>query len=362
MFATFAFALALTAQQPPAQEPSPQAFDAEARVNEAVARVRSVAMKSGEVDWPVLEAELLTMAGTAADTVDMLPIYHRLLMALGDGHSFVQTSDANVEAYQARHGSTPFPKPPRTPRTSTFRSREMVEHLTYALPSGRDVQWIAVPKVFGVGQRAQDYAAHLFMATADVAPRTCGYILDVRGNTGGNIWPMLTGASALLGDKLYGGQANAKGELEPAYAELREGAAVVVQPGDGQGNVLMRASTWRSMPALAQAPVAVLLDDSTASSGEGFALAFRGRESSRLFGKPSWGASTSNNNYRLSDGVELVVTVGVMADRNGVQYPAGLSPDELVEFGPGDPTDPADAQIEAAKAWLATLPACAALP
>ena len=339
-----------------APEPGPT-FDPRARVAEAVQTVRPVAYRSAHVDWPALEAELMAMAAPARDTADMLPVYRRLLDALGDHHSFVQASTELREVYQARYGKTLYGDVVRPPHTSTFRSRDMVEHRELAVSDSRSVQWIAVPQVFGAGERAQAYAAHLFTATSDVSPRNCGYIVDVRGNTGGNVWPMLTGLSGLLGDGPAGRETKADASVV-IYAELREGAAIIVEEGEFKGREILRSAAWRPIPTLAAAPVAVLIDDSTASSGEGVAVAFRGRPETRSFGARTFGVSTANDGFELSDGVNLVVTVGAMTDRNGVAYAEGLDPDQIVAFAPSTGGGE-DSQIEAARAWLAAHPACA---
>lgn len=355
MFATLAVLMALAIQQPQDENPSP--FDAQARVTEAIAAVRPVAYRTGNVDWPVLEAELREMASGVADAADMLPIYRRLLKALGDNHSFVEAPRALLRAYRERHGRSFYDDaPPREP-TSSFTDRDMVEHREIALDHGRSAQWIAVPKVFGADERAQAYAAHLFIATADAPPRNCGYIVDLRGNTGGNIWPMLTGLSGLLGDGPAGRETKADGSIT-VYAELKEGAAVIVEDGEFKGREIIRSAAWRPLPALMSAPVAVLMDDATASSGEGVAVAFRGRQNTRSFGQRSYGVSTANNGYMMSDDVNLVVTIGAMTDRDGVAYPNGLESDETVAFAAT--ADGGDTQIEAARRWLAARPECAA--
>lgn len=359
MLATLAAALALTATAPQTSDAAQvQTFDAQARVTEAVQTVRPAAYRSAHVDWPALETELRAMAANARDTADLLPVYRRLLDALGDHHSFVQISNALNQTYQARYGKELYGDVVRGPRVSTFRGRDMIEHREIPVAQGKSVQWIAVPKVFGAGERAQAYAAHLFTATADVSPRNCGYIVDVRGNTGGNVWPMLTGLSGLLGDGPAGRETKPDGKVV-IYAELKDGVATIVEEGEFKGREIIRSSTWRSIPALTTAPVAVLVDDSTASSGEGVAVALRGRENTRSFGARTFGVSTANNGFELSDGVNLVVTVGVMTDRNGVAYPEGLEPDQPVAFA--SPASGAeDSQVEAAKAWLAVQPGCAA--
>ncbi len=174
--------------------------------------------------------------------------------------------------------------------------------------------------------------------------------MDLRGNTGSNVWPMLLGLSGLLGDGPQGRSEDAAGRVED-YATLREGSAVVLAE-QGRGLTMMTIDGWRPIPRLADAPVALLLDGATASSGEGVAVAFAGRPATRSFGVTTYGAASSNEGYGLADGTNVVVTTSMMMDRNGRTYPDGFSPDERVE-GVGD--EP----VAAARAWLATRPACA---
>ena len=95
----------------------------------------------------------------------------------------------------------------------------------------------------------------------------CGWIVDLRQNTGGNLWPMLAGLGPLLGD----------GEL--AASVYPDGRRVAVWHRDGQAGFgdytqLRVRSPYRVSAA---APVAVLLGPGTASSAEVLAVAFRGR-------------------------------------------------------------------------------------
>ena len=75
---------------------------------------------------------------------------------------------------------------------------------------------------------------------------------------------------------------------------------------------------------------------------------------------PVGSSASSNEGFTLSDGVNLVVTTSMMADRNGRIYPDGVHPDTPIAHGEGEPGDPDDAVVEAAKAWLAAQPGCAA--
>lgn len=327
--------------------PGQESFDAAARVREAIAAVRPAAYRSAGVDWTALEGDLLARAAGAEDTVDLLPVYSRLLQALGDRHSFVQVDPALREAYRTRHGREFDADVVRPAQTSAFIMRRERTARTLAIGAA-EAELVTAPKVFGGGQDARDYSDAVFGHVAAAADRSCGYVVDLRGNVGGNVWPMKAGLSALLGEAWL----NTDG-----YARFEKGA-FLINEGEHRDRAAARVSDWRPLPRLAEIPVAVLLDDGVASSGEGIALAFRGRVHTRFFGQPTAGVASSNEGFLLSDGVNLVVTTDMMRDRDGRTWPDGLVPDEPVPAGEGSPVDPDDGVVEAAKAWLASLPAC----
>ncbi len=173
----------------------------------------------------------------------------------------------------------------------------------------------------------------------------CGWVVDLRGNTGGNMWPMLLGMGPLLGDAKGAdpvGMFLLADKRQPwAY---REGAVWL----DGKGVVGSRNTQYTLRHP--GAPVAVLFGPRTASSGEASVLAFRGRAASRSFGQPSAGYSTANTPQRLPDGSLLLLTGSVIADRNGVGDGSPLQPDVTVGAGQ-------DAAA-AAREWLLARPAC----
>lgn len=214
---------------------------------------------------------------------------------------------------------------------------------------------MVVPAFSGYPPEAQAYTDGLFQTLAGSVGKACGYVLDLRGNGGGNMWPMVTGLSPLLGDTMALGKQDPDGPPY-VYANLRKGVAIIAE-GGGAPNQLQAVQGWRDL-GITRAPVAILQDRGVASSGEAVLAAFAGRPDTRSFGERSAGLASSNVGYRLADGTNLVITTAMMTDRAGRTYPQGFTPDEPVTEGPGSAGDPDDAVVEAAKAWLARQPAC----
>lgn len=350
MLAIFAAALSLTAAAPQAADVAASPFDAQARVTEALAAIRPTAYRRDAVDWAAMEARARAEAASARDTVDLLPVYSHLLTALGDNHSFVQVDQTLRDTYKARYGREFDADVPRKPQTSTFIMRRERTARPLPLASGTQAELVTAPKVFGGGADSRAYADTVFGNIAAASDRVCGYVIDLRGNVGGNVWPMKAGLSPLLGETYL--------NSDP-YARFEAGA-FLINAGEYKDMAAARVTDWRPLPRLEHAPVAVLIDDGVGSSGEGVAVAFQGRAHTRFFGQTTAGVASSNEGFTLSDGVNLVVTTSMMADRNGRIYPDGVHPDTPIAHGEGEPGDPDDAVIEAAKAWLAAQPGCAA--
>ena len=193
---------------------------------------------------------------------------------------------------------------------------------------------VAVATVPGVDRHAdiQAYAdtltSGLIQARDDGA---CGAIVDLRGNYGGDMGPMLAGLSPLLPDGEVLDFVAAGGSMPVSVS----GNAV-----NGGGSALETAGgKW-------DAPVAVLVDGDTASSAEATMLAFRGLDNSRSFGAPTAGYASANMVYDFPDGSALMLTIAKDKARTG----------EIFSEDPVQPDEPGGE--DAALAWLAEEHGC----
>lgn len=147
------------------------------------------------------------------------------------------------------------------------------------------------------------------------APTTRAWVVDLRGNDGGNLFPMLAVLSPLLDEGTV---------LSFAYRDRSIPVAI-----DGR-RVLLAGHEQAAAPGAAahtRRPVAILTDGNTASSAEAVAIAFAGQRDARRFGAPTYGVSTANEARPLYDGARVNITVAVDVDRDGTRYGGPLAPD-----------------------------------
>lgn len=218
------------------------------------------------------------------------------------------------------------------------------------------IGYVAVPAYVGMQTaRSTRYADALQSALVELdRAGACAYIVDLRQNKGGNMYPMIAGVGALLGSGKLGSFVSDAGVV--GSWSYRDGAAM--GNDGGRDSVLARVSHTRTLKNPA-APVAVLIGPSTASSGEALAISFRGRANTRFFGQATAGLTTGNSPIVLSDGAAVNVTFSVDADRTGRVYDAPIEPDETVPQTTSSGSGENDPCVRAAMAWCRVEPGCA---
>ncbi len=309
----------------PASEPPPAAA-ARAYLDSALALMARHSVRRAQVDWAALRAGARRRLHGARDEAGTWPAIRWALRELGDRHSFFLS--------------------PAEARRSAAAGSAWAADSSAGLLEGR-VGYVRIPAYAGEDSAL---AARFAQAVQDAiagqaAAGACGWVVDLRGNGGGNMWPMLAGLGPLLGGERLGAFVTPDGRRSAwhyaggtSWLDSLPMAGPVAAP-----------RVLRSLP-----PVAVLTDQGTGSSGEAVAIAFRERPGARSFGAATAGLSTANEPFALPDGARLFLTVSVMADRTGTLYGARVPPDEVVAAGEGG-TDPV---LDAARRWLAGQPAC----
>jgi hypothetical protein len=315
-----------------------------AYLNRALDEMQAHGLRREAVDWPQVRAEALARAAQAKITVDTYGAIRFALATLGDHHSSLHLTP-ELEKLEHASGHEPAAEPPpASPFTGRYEPDGRV-----VKSGGKVFALVVVTKCFAENQaQFVQFESKLQRIVADLdRTHPVGWVVDLRGNVGGNMWPMLAGIGPLLGDGDDLGEFfTFQGRSVWRY---RNGVAAEVENGKADAYPAVEGAPYK----LAGTPkTAVLIDRGTGSSGEAIAIAFHGRANTRFFGEHTGGYSTVNETFALSDGASMWLTIGVDADRTGKQYLEGLGPDDQVQPGGKMLPDDQDPVVQAALRWL----------
>jgi C-terminal processing protease CtpA/Prc len=287
--------------------------------------------RKNEVDWPAFEARAKQQLMTAGDCDDAYGSISWCLKQLNEPHSFIMTPAKAAKYTGDEEG--PTPEPVLSELVGEIHGEWLQDSIAYLT-----VPWITSDDSL-VCERLAD-SLQSVIARLDARGGISRWIIDLRKNSGGNIWPMLTGIGPLLGDGVCGYFVSGDARVPIGY---RDGSAF-------QGrHVRCRVSSKGYHTMRAQKSIVVLTGRRTVSAGEFVALAFKGKTQTLLVGEPTAGLTTGNATYSLSDRSMLVLTICQEADCTGHICDGSIVPDKLIAATPATAEDPAK---DAAVSWL----------
>lgn len=272
---------------------------------DALATIGKNGIYSGSDEWKSTYEECLKMIENAESYEDTYPAIKKALSVCGGKHSMLMT------------------------KSESQSTSDSYDEVLPTVSLDGDIAIIKLPDFLGTAEAGRKYAKVAEDFIHENRDKIKGVVLDLRGNTGGDMGPMATAVSSLLPD----------GEL--MYYHYRS-YDVPVTLKDG---VISNAGTGgKSLypDEKLKVPVAILTDDMTASSGEALTLCFRELENTRTFGAPTAGYTSVNMLYSLYDGAQLYLTVAFDKARTG----------EIFKETSIEPDVATDSPLEAALEWL----------
>ena len=223
------------------------------------------------MEWETARSEALAAEPASMD--EAYDVVRDALKVAGGKHSFLWTKDQMEERAAEDEATAP----------------------SVVLLEG-DIAVITLPRFSG---QTQDENRRYARTVLDALPASLsGVVIDLRGNTGGNMYPMIAAVHRFLPDDKI----------------LRFKSRKFNMP-------VTKDYVLRTVDIEAQAqidcPVAILTDGNTASSGEATLLCFRGLDYARSFGAPTAGYASANQPKTLPDGSRLVLTTSCDVARTG---------------------------------------------
>ena len=251
--------------------------------------------------------------------------YNECLKMIENAKSYDDTYDAIRKALSVGGGK-------HSMLMTKSESQDTTESYDEVLPTvslDGDIAIIKLPDFLGTAEAGQKYAKIAEDFIHENRDKIKGVVLDLRGNTGGDMGPMATAVSSLLPD----------GEL--VYYHYRSYDIPVTLKNGVVSNAGTGGKSLYPDEKL-NVPVAILTDDMTASSGEALTLCFRGLENTRTFGAPTAGYTSVNMLYNMYGGAQMYLTVAFDKARTG----------EIFKETPIEPDVATDSPLEAALEWL----------
>ena len=331
MAAVLLAAIGCTTTAPP--EGADLAPEARTYLGSALDILAERSLLRADTDWPALRGKAFADAAGARTSADTYAAISSALASLGDGHSRLLRPEQMRESYAADN-----------PVSADLATRRLAGGAGY----------LALPALSGSERTAVAYVEQGRAAVGAVdAAGVCGWVVDLRGNSGGNVWPMLAVAGRIIGDGPAGAFVTPDGGRSEWTVRSGEPRldGVPMAPGGPAPELAGRGL-----------PVAVLTGPQTASAGEAAAIAFHGRPATRSFGMATRGLPTANVPHPLADGAVIVLTEAREADRTGRVHDGPVLPDEEVAFREQDVRKGDDRPLDAATRWLAGLPSCGQQP
>ena len=272
---------------------------------DALATIGKNGIYSGSDEWKSTYEECLKMIENAESYEDTYPAIKKALSVCGGKHSILMT------------------------KSESQSTSDSYDEVLPTVSLNGDIAVIKLPDFLGTAEAGRKYAKVAEDFIHENRDKIKGVVLDLRGNTGGDMGPMATAVSSLLPD----------GEL--MYYHYRS-YDVPVTLKDGVINNAGTGGKSLYPDEKLNVPVAILTDGMTASSGEALTLCFRGLENVKTFGAPTAGYTSVNMLYSLYDGAQLYLTVAFDKARTG----------EVFEETPIEPDVATDSPLEAALEWL----------
>ena len=266
-------------------------------VNSAIDIMEQNSIRKDSVDWYKMRIESLNQIKENDSRENAYQIIRKNLKAIKDNHSFFLTKEALKRIYNDDN-------------EQPYLSYEKINnHIAY----------LAIPSFLGNEKQVIDFA-ELIQEKIKLldSKKIEKWIIDLRSNGGGNMWPMYLGLAPILKEGVSGYFINSNGE----YTKwIFKGNSVF----EGKSKMLEIENSYRIKAN--KTKIAVLISSNTGSSGEAIALMFKKFPNTSLFGEDSYGATTGNSIYDMNDGAKLVLTTSIFVDRMKERYGKKIKPD-----------------------------------
>lgn len=293
------------------------------------------------VDWKKIDTTFINHINSARSLSDTMKCFVSVLESLNDVHSQLFLNNKYYGNYPVFDDTTLAWLKPLNDKSITATNK------IYTKLFSKNIAYISVPSVQVYdNKQINEFAQTLSDSINKFSSKKIkGFIIDLRLNGGGNIYPMLSGLSSLLGDNVIGFETDIKDSIVRKW-ELKKGNFII---GTYQSTNIKQSYN----PKLVKIPIVVLIGPITKSSGSMTAIAFKKRPRTIFIGEPTAnGYTTSNGYFQFAPNLTTNFATNFVADRSKTTYKTTVNPDITVYHGDNFEDMMQDEKIKLAIQWL----------
>lgn len=316
--------------------------DVKAILDTVLIKTKETSLYVNTINWDSLQKQVYLKAENAKTIQELKPAFETLLNGLRDHHGkVINSKDYSYIAWFTDYKNKRYIDNRLFDNETWKIVNDTALKFEYKLLNGR----IGYLKIVGIGpnvdiqKEAEKIRAAVIKLSKD---KVNNWIIDLRYNGGGNMYPMVTGLGTLIGDGIVGKLVSSSKATLFSWRILN-------------GNFIYDVPdvvTLKNNPKFKSLPkVAVLTSRWTVSSGEILATCFKGRPNTKFFGEATGGYTTNNNWEIINEQVILNISTGIYCDRNGNIYDKNIPVDVEIPFEVVKETEKDNCINEAIK-WL----------
>lgn len=294
-----------------------------------------------KVDWNKIDNIFNEDINTSKSLKDTVKCFVKVLEELNDVHSQIYLNNEAYSYYEQYDDTINNWLRPLIEKSSNqinkIYTKKFEEKYAYILIPGMQVH-----DKIQINKLAQSLSDSIAKYSST---KIKGFIIDLRLNGGGNLYPMLSGLNLLLGDNLLGYETDINDSITRKW-EVKNSNFIL-------SNFQTTEIKTRQNKRLQKIQVIILLGAATRSSGSMTGIAFKGRPNTYFIGEPTAkGYTTSNGYFQFASNLILNFATNFVADRNKIIYKESVKPDLEIYYGDNFDNLEKDKKIIETLKWL----------
>ena len=311
--------------------------------------VKKESIYSNEVDWVILEKQMdsLFSVGSQDSLTSLIRPFEHMLSVLGEFHgwivldSIIDPENLHSIRFIKANDSLFYKLPYHS--DEYWQNWNNIEQFMLQLDSIRhmmlqqSIAYVEIPLSYidpndTISKTKQINAIRSALCNLQ-SKNPKGWIIDLRSNLGGSMWPMMNGLGALFPNIDLGGVTKDGHSFDQRW-KMVDGIFHYGEDVFEHGIQLSCPDTTKNVKYI------FLVGRYTASSGESLVSAFKGQQNMIILGEETSGFTTSNDGEVIGGRVICNIGTSYFMSNNGESYKSGgIKPDIKIEsiYDPNNP-------------------------